>query len=62
LVPEGRVITVDEGTSVDKLLSIIGVSSESVVVIVNGRPVTEDYRVRGGDDIIVVRVLSGGQV
>lgn len=62
ILPDGRQIEVEPGTRAEDLLKLAGMNSESGVVLVNGAPVTEDYRVREGDNVAVVRVLSGGQV
>jgi uncharacterized protein (TIGR00269 family) len=61
LVPENRVVSIerDEARASD-ILAELGYSSEEAVVILNGRPVPEDHVVKRGDDVVVVRVLSGG--
>ena len=60
IVPDGRHLEVEAGVKALDLLKLAGMNSESGVVLVNGRPVTEDYRIREGDEVTVVRVLSGG--
>ena len=60
VIPDNREIAVDSGTPVEKLLKIAGFNTESAVVLVNGVPVPEDHRVKEGDEVVIVRVLSGG--
>ena len=61
LVPENKVVSIDRDEArASDILAELGYSSEEAVVILNGRPVPEDSRVRQGDDVVVVRVLSGG--
>ncbi len=62
ILPDNKTITVEPGETAGQLLAKAGMSSETGVVIVNGQPVTEDYRINENDEIVVVRVLSGGQV
>ena len=45
---------------VSKLLEHFSLSSETHLVIVNGRLVTEDYKVSIDDEVKFVRVVSGG--
>ena len=63
LLPEGKVVEVHlpERATVRDLLRALGLSSETHVVLVSGTPVPETERV-GAGEIVVVRVLSGGQV
>ncbi|MCE4602628.1 MAG: MoaD/ThiS family protein [Desulfurococcales archaeon] len=60
IVPDGRYLEAEPGVRALDLLKLAGMNSESGVVLVNGRPVTEDYRIREDDEVTVVRVLSGG--
>ncbi|MEB3780907.1 MAG: MoaD/ThiS family protein [Desulfurococcales archaeon] len=60
VIPDNKELTVDSGISVEELLKAAGFNTESAVVLVNGSPVPEDYRVKEGDEIVIVRVLSGG--
>ena len=60
ILPDGRHLEAEPGVRASDLLKLAGMNSESGVVLVNGRPVTEDYRIREGDEVTVVRVLSGG--
>ncbi len=61
-LPEGREaeVELEEGARVADLLARLGLDRESHVVMAGGRPLTEDERVPG--EVVVVRVLSGGQV
>jgi sulfur carrier protein ThiS len=57
LLPEGRALEVEARTA-GELIRRLGLSSETHVVIANGRPLLEDDPVEG--EVKVVRVLSGG--
>ncbi|MCX7966626.1 MAG: MoaD/ThiS family protein [Syntrophorhabdaceae bacterium] len=57
---DGKKITVEKVTSVLKLFERLSLNRESYLVIVNGRLVTEDYRLKDGDEIKLVKVVSGG--
>ncbi len=61
LLPEGqeRVIEAEGPLTAGRLLEMLGLSRESHVVMVNGRPVPEPERLDEGE-VVVVRVLSGG--
>ncbi|GAB6147498.1 hypothetical protein JCM10135_00390 [Stetteria hydrogenophila] len=63
LVPEGRVVEVRVEGSVraGALLRMLGLNPESAVVLRSGTPLTEDEEVRDGEEVEVVRVLSGGR-
>lgn len=62
LIPEGRVveIPVKGRVKVRALLEELGLNPEAAVVLRSGRPLTEDDEVSDGDQVDVVRVLSGG--
>jgi len=62
LIPDNKTLDVEPGSTAGDVLRMLGFSTESGVVLVNGKPVPEDYRLREGDEVAVVRVLSGGQV
>ena len=50
----------DESLTVDQLLKRIALLPESVLVVRDGRLLTEDQRLHPGDDIRIVSVISGG--
>ncbi len=62
LVPDGvvREVDVPEGARARDLLRSLGLEEGSHVVMVGGRPVPEDEPLTGEDEVVVVRVLSGG--
>jgi len=65
LLPGGEEKTVElpEGARAGDLLRALGLEKESHVVMVNGVPVPEEDPIPpGAGEIVVVRVLSGGQV
>ncbi len=59
LVPENKIVEV-KASRVKELFVELGLSSEAYIVLVNGKPVVETYRFNEGDEVVVVRVLSGG--
>ncbi len=50
----------DESLTVRQLLKRVELLPESVLVVRNGQLITEDQRVRPGDDVKIVAVVSGG--
>ncbi len=63
MLPGGEELEVEvEGEPrAGELLARLGLDPESHVVLVDGRPVPESEPVKGRE-VVVVRVLSGGQV
>ncbi len=59
LLPGGATKTVEASTLLE-LLDKLGLSSESHVVLRDGTPLPETERLKDGDSLVVVRVLSGG--
>ncbi len=55
-----RVWTFDEPLTVAQLLKRIGLLPESVLVVRDGKLLTEDQRLYPGDEVKVVAVISGG--
>jgi len=65
LLPGGEEKTVElpENARAGDLLRLLGLERESHVVMIGGVPVPEDDPIPPGTrEIVVVRVLSGGQV
>lgn len=52
----------DQRMTAHQLLERLGVLSEAVVVIRNGEIVTEDEMLEVGDEVELIRVISGGAV
>ena len=50
----------DESLTVDQMLRRISLLPESVLVVRDGRLLTEDLRLQPGDEIKIVSVISGG--
>ena len=50
----------DREMTVRRLLEVMDVVPEGVVVAVNGELVTTDSTVRVGDEVEVIRAISGG--
>ena len=61
LLPDGgeKVIEAEGPLTAGRLLEKLGLSRETHVVMVNGRPVPESEFL-GEGEVVVVRVLSGG--
>ena len=59
LLPGGEERALEAGT-VRELLTKLGGDTESYVVLRDGRPLLPGERLREGDSLVVVRVLSGG--
>ncbi|MCE4613123.1 MAG: TIGR00269 family protein [Desulfurococcales archaeon] len=61
LLPENKTIEISKDEArASEVLAELGYSSEEAVVLLNGKPVPEDHKIRRGDHVVVVRVLSGG--
>lgn len=56
----GKTYRFDERMSALKLVRLMGLSWEEVLVLREGRILTEDEMVNPGDSIRVVAVVSGG--
>ena len=59
VLPGGKRRTIDAETVRD-LLERLGGDAESYVVLRGGRPLLPGERLREGESLVVVRVLSGG--
>jgi sulfur carrier protein ThiS len=62
LKPDGRRVELEfesEPTVAD-LLKRLGLSSEAAIAIVGGRVAPEWERIRGDQEVIVIRAVSGG--
>lgn len=55
-----RRLKVDPGTTIAELLRRVGQNRETVVVRLNGRIVAEEERLKEGDLIEVIPVVTGG--
>lgn len=61
LMPENRVMELDlRKARVREILRTVGLPQEMAVVLRNGRIVTGEEMVEEGDDIVVMRAVSGG--
>ena len=60
LAPEGE-LDVPEGATVGTVLHALNLLAYPLkIVLVNGRPRSEDYRLRPGDDLVLFPPLEGG--
>lgn len=55
-----RTWTFDEPLTVTQLLKKLDILPESVLVVRDGKLLTEDQRVYPGDEVKIVAVISGG--
>ncbi|MCE4628164.1 MAG: hypothetical protein F7C34_03335 [Desulfurococcales archaeon] len=59
MLPGGETRTV-EAERVSDLIRSLGLDDESYVILRDGKPLLPGDRLRDGETIVVVRVLSGG--
>ncbi len=59
VLPEGKVLDV-EAERVEDIFRELGYSREAYVALVNGKPVVESRRIKDDEEVVLVRVLSGG--
>lgn len=57
---EGKVHSFDGPTRVRDLLARLSLNSEAVIVVVNGVLATEDRMVKEGENVKIIKVVSGG--
>ncbi len=57
---ERRVVEVGKAADGFALLKGLGLNPENVIIIRDDRPIPVDSRIRPGDDLRIVRVVSGG--
>lgn len=56
----GKTEPYDAPATVGELIKKLGLSPEEVLVSVNGELATEDTRLRDGDEVKIISVISGG--
>jgi len=57
---EGKTLEIEGRLKVRELLKKLSLSSEGYLVIVNGNLVAEDGIISEGDNVKIIRVVSGG--
>jgi sulfur carrier protein ThiS len=57
---ERRVVEVGKGADGFALVKALGLNPENVIIVRRDQPVPVDTKIRPGDDLKVVRVVSGG--
>jgi sulfur carrier protein len=57
---DDRVVDVKAGRSLRDVARELGLNLETVLFVVNGALVPEDYRLKPEDEVEVVSVVSGG--
>jgi len=57
---EKRTVEVPKGADGFALLKALNINPENVIIVRNDEPIPVDSRIRSGDDLKVVRVVSGG--
>jgi sulfur carrier protein len=62
LVLEGKKRTMKArgGTTVTHLLKELGINRETVLVRKNGKICVEDEKIREGDEVEIIKAISGG--
>jgi sulfur carrier protein ThiS len=62
LLPEREKRTVEVGSRADgfALLKALNLNPENVIIVRKDEPIPVDSKIRPGDDLKVVRVVSGG--
>lgn len=56
----GKTMRVREGTRVEELLEELGINRETVLVRLNGEICVEEEVLEKGDEVEVIRAVSGG--
>lgn len=56
----GKELQVKAGTRVEDAIRSMGLSLEGVVARVNDSIVTEDYRLKDGETLLIISAISGG--
>ena len=49
-----------EGKNATQILHSLGLSANSVIILRNGKPISEDEDIEDGDEITIIRTFSGG--
>ena len=57
---EKRTIEVPKGADGFAVLKALNINPENVIIVRNEQPIPVDSKIRPGDDLKVVRVVSGG--
>ena len=57
---EKRTVEVPKGADGFAVVKALGLNPENVIIVRGERPIPVDSRIRPGDDLKVVRVVSGG--
>jgi sulfur carrier protein ThiS len=62
LLPDGekRTVEVPKGADGFAVLKALNINPENVIIVRDDQPIPVDSRIRPGDDLKVVRVVSGG--
>ena len=57
---EKRTVEVPKGADGFAVLKVLNLNPENVIIVRGEQPIPVDSRIRPGDDLKVVRVVSGG--
>lgn len=57
---EDKELELTKSTTVKRMLERMDIPPETVFVVVNGQVVTQDERVGPGNDVQIIKVISGG--
>ncbi len=53
-------LTIGEGETIAQVLDRLGINRETVLVRLNGEIRTEEERLDGGDEVWIIRAITGG--
>lgn len=53
-------VKVKKGSTIEDLIRKMGFNTETMVAKLNGKIVTEDTEIQANDEIILIRVITGG--
>ncbi len=53
-------LTIGEGETIAQVLDRLGINRETVLVRLNGEIRTEEERLGNGDEVMIIRAITGG--
>ncbi len=53
-------LSIGEGDTIAQLLDHLGINRETVLVRLNGEIRTEEEQLADGDDVLIIRAITGG--
>ncbi|MEM2878683.1 MAG: MoaD/ThiS family protein [Candidatus Hadarchaeales archaeon] len=55
-----KTLRIKKGSTAVDLIKCLGLNRETVVVMINGRVCPEEETLKGGEDVEIVKVVTGG--